>query len=80
MDHVHYFKDLFESIPEWRKIVLLLFSFRSDDDVLFACGFAKNDIKRHRLELKKLNNGQNKEYPDYIKNEEETTTEKFFNK
>ena len=33
MDHVYYFKDLFESITDSRKIVLLLFLIQNDDDL-----------------------------------------------
>ena len=32
MDHVNYFKDLLESLPHYRKIVLLLFLIQNDAD------------------------------------------------
>ena len=46
MDHVNYFKDLFESIPDYRKIVMLLFPIKNDIDKLNECGFFKNATNR----------------------------------
>ena len=43
MDHVIYFKDFFESIPEYRRIVLKMFFFKSDVDLLTECGYLKKD-------------------------------------
>ena len=44
MNHVNNFKDLFESIPDYRKIVLL-FLIKNDVDSLNESGFLKkNDI------------------------------------
>ena len=51
MDNIKYFKDLFESIPDFRKIVLLLFLFKNDNDLLTECGFLKDDINRLNLEF-----------------------------
>ena len=39
MDNINYFKDLFESIPDYRKIVLLMFLIKKDNDLLHECGF-----------------------------------------
>ena len=44
MDNVNYFKDLFESIPDYRKIVLLIFLIQNDKNLLKRIGFSKNDI------------------------------------
>ena len=44
MDLVKYFIDLFESIPDYRKVVLLMFLKKNDSDLLNECGFMKNDI------------------------------------
>ena len=46
MDHVNYFKDLFDSIPDYRKIVLLIFLIQNDDDLSKECGFFKSDSNR----------------------------------
>ena len=39
MDNIIYFKDLFESIPDYRKTLILMFLFRNDNDLLIECGF-----------------------------------------
>ena len=44
MNNTNYFKDLFESISEYRKIVLLIFLIQKDKNVLREIGFSKNDI------------------------------------
>ena len=38
MDHVNFFKDIFESKSENRKKVLLLFLIKSEFDLLTECG------------------------------------------
>ena len=43
MDNINYFKDMFESIPEFRKIVLLMFLPKNDVNLLYECGFLKGD-------------------------------------
>ena len=45
MDNVSYFKDLFESTPNYEKIVLLLFLYKNDVNFLYECGFLERDIK-----------------------------------
>ena len=37
MDHKYYFKDLFESIPNYRKIVSLTFLIENDVDLPTEC-------------------------------------------
>ena len=44
MNDVKYFKDLFESITEYKKMVLLIFLIKNDVNVSYECGFLKNDI------------------------------------
>ena len=41
MDLFKYFKNLFDSIPSYRKLVLLMFLFKDDVDFLQECGFVK---------------------------------------
>ena len=43
MNHGNCFEDLFESIPDYRKIVLLMFFIKNDVDVLHECAFLKSD-------------------------------------
>ena len=52
MNYENCFKDRFESIPDCRKVVLIIFLIKNDSD-LNECGFLKNDNNRLSLEFKK---------------------------
>ena len=80
MDNINYFKDMFESIPDYRKIVLIIFLIQYDKNLLKEVGFSKNDINLINLEFKIVLLEQHEDYLDYIKNEEESIIEKFLNK
>ena len=80
MDNVNYVKDLFESILDYTKIVLILFLIKDDKDLLDEVGFSENDINRLSLEFKTILMEQFEEHLDYIKNEKESIFEKFLNK
>ena len=80
MNHVHYFRDLCESIEDYRKIVLIMFLIKNDNDLLTECGFLKDDINRLRKKFENIIKEQNEVYLDYIKNEEESIVERFLNK
>ena len=80
MNKVNYFKDLFESIPDYRKIVLLLFLNKNDDNFLYECGLLKGDINFLYKEFKNILIELNEDYLDHIKNQEEFYLEKFLNK
>ena len=80
MNNTNYFKDLFESIPDYRKVVFLLFSIKNDKDLLREVGFSERDINRLNLEFKNILIDQYEKYLDYIKNEEESIIERFLNK
>ena len=80
MNNEKYFKDLFESITDYRKIVLLFSYFKMIGiyyarlvlvNVIFICSY---------LEFKNSLTEQHEEYLDYAKNKEENTVEKFLNK
>ena len=45
MDHKNYFEDLFESIADYRKIVLM-FLIKNDVDLIHERGNLKDDIIR----------------------------------
>ena len=62
MDHVKFFKDLVESIPDYRKSVFSWFLIKNDDDLLRQCGYVKHDINRQCLECKNILMQQNEEY------------------
>ena len=75
-----YFKDIFESILDYRKIVLLMFLIQNDKNFLNEIGFSQRDINRLNLEFKNILIDQHEKYLDYIKNEEECIFERFLNK
>ena len=77
---MNYFKDMFESMPDYKKIVLLIFLIQNDKNLLKEIGFSKNDINRLNLEFKNIILEEFEEYLSYIKNEEESILEKFLNK
>ena len=80
MDNENYFKDIFESIPDYRKIVFLIFLIQNDKNLLKEIGFSKNDINRLSIEFKNILLEEFEEYLSYIKNQEESILEKFLNK
>ena len=75
-----YFKDFFESIPDYKKIVLLLFLIKNDVNFLYECGFLKGDINFLCKEYKNILLELNEDYLDYMKNEEEAIIEKILHK
>ena len=79
MDHVNYFKDLFKSIPIYRKIVLIMFLIENDIDFLTDYGFLKIDNSSLYKECKNILLEQTEEYLEYIKNEEESIIERLPN-
>ena len=80
MDHVNYFKELFESITDYRKIVLLIFLIHNDKDLLLEIGFNERDINRLNSEFKNISIEEHEEYLDFCENEKESVLEKFLNK
>ena len=62
MNYEKYFKDLFESITDYRKIVLLIFLIKNDDKFLQECGFLMSDINSLNKEFKNIITEQNDEY------------------
>ena len=77
MDNKNFFKDLFESIHDYKKIVLLIFLIQNDKNLLHEVGFSQRDINRLSLEFKNISLEEFEEYLSYIKNEEESVLEKF---
>ena len=80
MDNINYFKDIFESLHDYKKIVLLIFLIQNDKNLLKEIGFSKNDINLLNLEFKNILIEQNEDFLSYIKNEEESIIEKILNK
>ena len=79
MNKANYFIDMFESIPDYRKIILL-FLIQNDKNLSKEIGFSKNDINLLNLEFKNILLEKLENYLDYIKDQEESILEKFLNK
>ena len=54
MKNINYFKDIFESITDYRKIILLIFLIQNDKNLLREIGFSKNDINLLNFEFKNI--------------------------
>ena len=80
MKYENFSKDLFESIPDYKKIILLIFSIQNDKNLLKEIRFSKNDINLLNFEFKNILIELPEEYLDYVKNEEESIVERILNK
>ena len=80
MNNSTYFRDKFESLPNYRKVVLLIFLIQNDKNLKKEIGFAKAAINNLNLEFKNILLEEYEDYLDYIKNQEESILEKFLNK
>ena len=81
MDISKNFEGLLGSIPNYRKIVLLIFIFQNDKDSIREIGFSERDNNCRNLEFKNYLIEQREEYLSYIKIEEESfQTRLFLNK
>ena len=80
MNFVKYFRDLFESISDYKRIVFLMFLIKNDVNFLYECGFLKGDINFLYKEFKNILLELNDDYLDHIKNQEESINEKILNK
>ena len=80
MNNINYFKDIIESIPDYRKIVLIIFLIQNDKNLLEEIGFSKNDINSLNLEFKNILLEEFEDYLSYIKNKEESIIEMILNK
>ena len=80
MNYENYFKDLFETVPDYIKIVLIVFLIKNYSDLLKEGGFLKKDLNRSNLDFKHILMEENEEYLDYNKNEEEAVIEQFLDK
>ena len=78
MNNVNYFRDLFEVIPNYKKIAFLLFLIKNAVNFLYECGFLKGDFNFLYKEFKNILLELNEDYLDHIKNQEESILEKVF--
>ena len=80
MKYENFFKDSFESIPHYKKIVFFLFLFQNDKDFLREVGFSESDFNRLNLEFKNILMEEHEEYLEYVKDLEDSFVERFLNK
>ena len=80
MDNENYCKVLFESILDYRKIVLIMFLTKNDKDLLLEIVFSERDINRLNLQFNNILSERHEEYLVYVKHEEESVIEKNLNK
>ena len=76
MNNSNFFKDMFESIHDYGKIVLIIFLIQNDNDLLHEVGFSERDINRLNKEFESILIEQHEENLDYIKDQEESIFEK----
>ena len=62
MNNVNYFKDMFESIPDYRKIVLLIYLIQNDKNSLKEIGFCKEEPNLLNLEFKNILIGEHENF------------------
>ena len=67
MNNVNFFRDIFGSITDYKKIVLLIFLIQNDKNLLKEIGFSKNDNNLLNLEFKNILLEEFENYLDYIK-------------
>ena len=77
MDNSNYFKDIFKSITDYRKIVILIFLIQNVKYLLREVGFSERDINRLNEEFENILNEQHENYLDYVKDQEESILERF---
>ena len=77
INNINYFKDIFESLSDYRKIVLLIFLIQNGKNLLEEIGLSKNDINLLSLEFKNVLLAEFENFLDHIKDQEESILEKF---
>ena len=76
MEDKNYFKDMLESIPNYRKIILLCFIIKRDDVMLREFGLSDSFIKKLYDDCKQIMISDMDQYFSHIKNLEESIIEK----
>ena len=76
MIDINYFKDLLESIHDYRKIILLCFIIKQDINILKEFGMSEDFINKLYKEFKNIAEKELDNYNSHIKNLEESVIEK----
>ena len=80
MNYEIYFKDFFESITDFRKVVLILIQIKDDKILIKEVGFSKKDMNQLPLEFKIMLLEQHEIYLEYVKDQEESIIERILNR
>ena len=80
MNNQNFFTDIFESIQDYKKVVLLIFLIQNDKNLLNEIGFSQRDINRLSIEFKNILIEEFEDYLHHIKNEEESIIERILDK
>ena len=75
MEDINYFKDMLESIPNYRKIILLTFIIKRDDVMLKEFGLSDDFIEKLYNECKQIIISDMDQYYSHIKNLEQSIIE-----
>ena len=78
-DNIRYFKGIFDSIHDYKEIVLIIFLIQNDKSFLQEVGFSERDINRLNEEFQNILIEQHEEYLEYFENEEESIIGKILN-
>ena len=76
MEDINYFKDMLESLPNYRKIILLCFIIKKDDIMLREFGLSDDFIEKLYNDCKQKMISDMDQYFTHIKNLEESIIEK----
>ena len=76
MEDINYFKDKLESIPNYRKIILLCFIIKRDDVMLKEFGLSDIFIKKLYIDCEQIIISDMYQYYSHIKNLEQSIIEK----
>ena len=75
MNYENYFKHLFASITDYRKIIFLIFLVQNDKNLFKKIKYSEHDINRLNLEFKNILIEQHEEHLYYVKDQENSILE-----
>ena len=80
MEDINYFKDMLNSISNYRKIILLCFIIKRDDKILKEFGLSDQFIEKLYNDCKQITENDFDQNFTHIKNLEESIIERILNK
>ena len=79
MEDLNYFKDKLLSIRDFKKIVLLIFIIKRDDELLTEMGLSNDFITKLYKKCEKIFKLEMEDYDSHVKNLEESVLEELNN-